>query len=482
MASGGQMALAGAPATSLRPPPRQPERRVQAPNSSDAIIAATGLTGQVGFVVADARTGRILESRNAELGLPPASVAKALTAQYALEMLGPTYSFKTRLVATGPVRDGRLEGDLILAGGGDPTLDTNALADMATALKSAGVKSVAGQFLVDSGALPTVPSIDATQPGYLGYNPTVSGINLNYNRVYFEWKKTAGAYIVTLDARSEKYRPDVTVARIEIVDRASPVYTYDSQNNVDQWTVARRALGNQGARWLPVRHPDRYAGEVFQTFARTGGIVLKPVQIANGPVDGTVLVERGSKPLQSILQGMLKYSTNLTAEVVGLAASQATGRKVLGLRGSADAMNQWMDRRFGAEQVGFVDHSGLGGGSRISTQAMVTSLLRLGPDSALASILKPLPMRDIKGNVLNDSGIIIKAKTGTLNFVSCLAGFIENGPGSDLVFAVFAADLDRRAAIRDADRERPRGAKGWNNQARRLQRALLEHWTGRYRA
>ena len=86
--------------------------------------------------------------------LAPASVTKAVTALYALDTLGRGHRFATRLLAAGPVEDGVLRGDLVLAGGGDPTLDTDALADMAAGLKRAGVREVTGAFRVWGGAVP----------------------------------------------------------------------------------------------------------------------------------------------------------------------------------------------------------------------------------------------------------------------------------------------------------------------------------------
>ncbi len=111
---------------------------------------------------------------------------------------------------------------------------------------------------------------------------------------------------------------------------------------------------------------------------------------------------------------------------------------------------------------------------------MVRVLMRTGPDSTLASILKPVPMRDGRGNVLADHPARIRAKTGTLNFVSGLAGFIGLPGRTDLAFAIFAADMDRRDAIRDADRERPPGARGWNAQAHRMQQGLIDRWSKLY--
>jgi D-alanyl-D-alanine carboxypeptidase/D-alanyl-D-alanine-endopeptidase (penicillin-binding protein 4) len=68
------------------------------------------------------------------------------------------------------------------------------------------------------------------------------------------------------------------------------------------------------------------------------------------------------------------------------------------------------------------------------------------------------------------------AKTGTLNFVSGLAGYAEAPGGRRMVFAIFCADMERRAGIPEEQRERPPGARSWAARARILQSRLIERW------
>jgi len=268
--------------TSLRPRLRPGSNKPVVTEGAEALIARSGLSGQVVCAVADVKSGLGLEAVNGDVGMPPASVSKALTALYALDVLGPEYQFNTRLIAGGEVRNGVLRGDLVLAGGGDPTLSTDNLASLAASLKAAGIREVRGAFRVYDGMLPYIRAIDADQPDDAGYNTSVSGIALNFNRVYFQWKRGASGYVVSMDARTQKYRPQVQSATMRVVDRQLPIYTYASRNGADQWTVANRALGKGGGRWLPVRNPALYAGDVFRTLARANGIVLrKPKVVRN---------------------------------------------------------------------------------------------------------------------------------------------------------------------------------------------------------
>ena len=236
-------ALANAPLSSMRPKPRATGYQPRQATPVEDVISASGLTGKVGFVVADAKTGKILESRNPVLSLPPASVTKSVTALYALDALGSAHQFRTRLIADGSISNGRLRGNLILSGGGDPTLDTDGLGELARQLKAAGVREISGKFLVHSGSLPTITEIDPDQPDHVSYNPAIGGLNLNFNRVHFEWKRVSGKYSVVMDARARKFRPQVAIAKMRVVDRALPVYTYSSNGGRDQWTVAKAALG-----------------------------------------------------------------------------------------------------------------------------------------------------------------------------------------------------------------------------------------------
>ncbi|MGX9353266.1 D-alanyl-D-alanine carboxypeptidase/D-alanyl-D-alanine endopeptidase [Shimia sp. W99] len=471
---------ANPPKVSLRPVLRPSTLLARSAPGMATLIKAAGVSGVVGCAVANARTGEVLESHGAETGLPPASVTKALTALYALETLGPDYRFKTRLVAAGTLSNGVLNGDLVLSGGGDPTLDTNGLAELARQLKAAGVREVTGRFLVWGGVLPRVVRIDDKQPDHAGYNPSVSGLSLNYNRVHFEWKRGAKDYAVTMDARSDRYRPAVTVARMKIANRDLPVYTFKQVNGVDHWTVARSALGKGGARWLPMRQPELYAGEVMRTLARSHGIVLKQAKMTSGAPQGATLATLSSDPLRDILKGMLKYSTNITAEMVGMMASRARGAQFSDIRGSADAMNLWAAQTLDMAHAALVDHSGLGEDSRMRASELVQVLSRAERQQVLRPILKDVRLRGKNGKVDKFHPLKVQAKTGTLHFVSGLAGYVSAPGDSELAFAIFVADTSARDRLIGPDRERPPGARTWNRNAKALQQNLLERWGAVY--
>lgn len=459
-------------------PQRRPAwvRDARAAQASEALIDAARLGGEVSFVVADMRTGQVLESRKPALSMPPASTAKAITTLYALDRLGPRYRFATRLIATGPVVGGRIEGDLVLAGGGDATLHTDHIAAMAKELRAAGVSGVAGHFFVWGGALPYAREIAHDQPEYVGYNPAVSGLNLNFNRVFFEWKANGTGYELSMDARSDTVVPRVNSARVSVVARDLPVFTHDVRDGREEWTVAQTALGKEGGRWLPVRRPDVYAGDVFRTLARAHGIELpEPEQVAQLP-GGAVLVQHSSDELVAILREMLRYSTNIIAEAVGMSASGLHGVGADSIAGSGHAMDDWLAAR-GVEGTRFADHSGLGVETRISTGEMVAALAQFGPTVGLRAMLRPFGMPETGGKA---SPVLVVAKTGTLNFVSTLAGYMTAPGGAELAFAIFTGDEARREAAGPV--EAPAGSRSWIGRSKTLQQQLIARWGKAYGA
>jgi D-alanyl-D-alanine carboxypeptidase/D-alanyl-D-alanine-endopeptidase (penicillin-binding protein 4) len=469
--------LAKAPESSLRPTRKPGDAKVRALPQVDKLVSAAKLGGKVSYAVADAKTGEMLEVYNPLSPHPPASVTKAVTTLYALDTLGPAHRFRTQVIATGPIENGILEGDLVLVGGGDPTLNTDHLMVMAGRLKTAGLREVRGKFKVFGGHLAQEFEIDSQQPHYLGYNPGLSGLNLNFNRVFLEWKQRGKTYDIVMDARAANNSPSVGFARTRVVDRRTPIFTYADSAGRDLWTVARHALGKKGGRWLPVRKPAIYAGDVFQTLARSHGLVLPYPELTDELPEGVNLAETLSPPLAEICKGMLKYSTNLTAEVLGLSASRADS-----LDASAAHMSGWMRDTYGVGKARFLDHSGLGDASHLSAHEMVRALVGAQSDGRLQGLLKEIQPRDAQNRGTHDANIKIAAKTGTLNFVSSLAGYVTTGKGRVLAFAVFTSDTERRAALAKAERERPRGARSWSGRSRKLQHQFINRWAVKFEA
>ena len=96
--------------------------------------------------------------------------------------------------------------------------------------------------------------------------------------------------------------------------------------------------------------------------------------------------------------------------------------------------------------------------------------------STLRPIMRDIPLAGADQQVIDDPRVSVRAKTGTLNFVSALAGYLTAPDGRVMAFAVFTADMPRRATLTRAQRERPEGGRAWNGRSKRLQQGLIERW------
>lgn len=436
-----------------------PVRAAPRPESLGAILARSGLAERCGFIVADLATGAVLEAHRADRTFPPASVAKILTALYALDALGPNHRFRTRVVDTGA-------GDLVLAGGGDPGLDTDALGDLAVATARA-TRGGGTRLLTVSATLPAIAMVDRNQPPLAAYNPTISGLNLNYNRALLTWSKDG----LRVSAPGERFEAPVSSPKVALTDRATPRRIEGDGGEV--WRIPRSRLSGRGGLWLPVRDPSRYAAGAFAALLGAAG-TPPPAHGGAAPAGtrGAVVAEHLSPSAVEMVRNMLFHSTNLTAETLGLRASQARGVAPARLAESGAAMGDWARRELGLENAVIVNHSGLTDATRIAPARLINVLARA--ESRLVGLLRERAIaQGPDGGV--PRGARLLCKTGTLDFVSGLAGYLTTDRRR-LAFVIFTADTRARAGIAAAERENPPGAKAWARAARAQEQALLRRW------
>ena len=440
----------------------------------DSLLAASGLTGVTTLALADADTGAPIEAWQADTALPPASVAKVLTTLYALDALGPDYRFRTAVRADGTLDGGVLRGDLALAGDGDPVLDTDALGRLVAALRTAGLRAVDGRLRVAAGALPAVAAIDPDQPDTAGYNAAVAGTNLNFNRVFLAWTPGKAGPDLAFSAPGETWSAAPPGFAAELVPTGRVAHRIAGGREV--WTLPRPGFRGRGSIWLPVRDPGAYAGGVFATLAAGAGIALPAAETVPAAA-GSILAVHASPPLERVLRDMLRYSTNLTAECVGLRATQARGGAPADLAASGAAMTAWARGRYGLAATTLANHSGLSDASRLTARDML-AVLAGAADGPLPALLPERPILDADRKPVDPAGVRVVSKTGTLNFASGLAGYVLGR--RRLAFAIFAADPDQRARIPPDARDDPPGAAAWARRGRGLEQALLHRWAGLY--
>ncbi|MBT8098685.1 MAG: D-alanyl-D-alanine carboxypeptidase, partial [Gammaproteobacteria bacterium] len=99
--------------------------------------------------VKDLESGEIVLAFDEHASRNPGSTIKLLTTLVALDVLGPTYRWSTDIHLLGELADGRLDGDLLIKGHGDPFLVTERVWQMLRALRQSGIQEIAGDLLID---------------------------------------------------------------------------------------------------------------------------------------------------------------------------------------------------------------------------------------------------------------------------------------------------------------------------------------------
>ncbi len=454
----------------------------------------------VGYHLFRLADGQVVDTYDADTPRIPASTTKLVTALAALEILGRAYRFQTRLLVSGRVHESILYGDLYLVGGGDPTLSTNDLRGFVDALKAVGIAQVNGRFAFDESFLTATPEINPRQPVAAAYNPSVSALSLNYNRVQIRWRGRPGAknFQTWLQSPADGIFLPVAGVSTGLIPRGvqsdTPILLDGGSR--DHWLLSRQ-LPAQGFRELPIRRtPGKVAAALFRTYCRRHGIALPHPQAAPVPANVRPLYTHYSKPLPEILRGMLFHSNNLSAELIGLVTSRTLRDLPVSIVDSAALVTDWYRRRLPqTDWTGFasINHSGLSSMSRHSPRHLTTILsdgvtptseqIGHGGPKTPPLLLALLPHPAWK-NEWAELGEKVQAKSGTMSYVDGLTGILTTRGGQQLGFALLLTDFARRAAFdasRHAERVRtPPEAKAWTERAKAFEQALLSHWRHTY--
>jgi len=478
----------------VAPPPEPP----QSPQSPEVLLERSGLADEdIGYLLFDPADGRAIEEHRADEPRVPASTTKVMTTVAALKILGDDYHFQTSVLTSGEITDGTLHGNVYLRGGGDPTLTTDDLRELATALAEAGITNVAGSFVFDDTLLARTEQIDQKISMTAPYNPGLSALSVNYNRIQLHWEQKSRKGSALPGAYSHAAGGTVPLEAITIGRRADEfdtniAFLHEATNHggpaLDRWLLSPK-LPPQGWIGLPVKlDPGRITALLFRTLCKQRGVDLPPPEAAAVPAEAHLLATHWSEPLPEIISKVLRFSNNLAAELIGLSASRKLSARPLPLQESAATLANWYLRQFpDAPWQGFhcANHSGLSSATRITPRQMST-ILRYSWSLPVGQFTFPQLLWPPKWErVKNDpEHIAVRAKSGTMNYADGLIGFLTTREGRQLGFVVLITDFPQRLAQDETQDVRATAAEpernGWTRRAKILEKNLVTSWIARY--
>jgi len=427
-----------------------------------------------GIAVVSLDSGRTLYGHRADRLLQPASTVKLFTAALSLSTLGTQYRFPTRLLARGGIRRGRLNGPLILRGMGDPTLGTDGSADwadqLASQLAAHGVKLVRGDLIADDSYFAGPPFGTGWEAGDLQswYAVPASALSVQENIVRITVRPGSAAGLpASLGFDPVEAKPDVLGQLTTILPRAPGDINLYRAPGADTLYAFGTIAANAPAQdfKLAMVDPALVAGrQLRQALARHGIRLTGKLQVLHWPGDDSdllrhadVLGEVLSPPLWQILQRGLKRSQNLYLQNLLLsvgARAQASDDTapaafVSTQDGGIKALDQLLVQIGIPSSAALIDEgTGLSRRDLATPDALVRLLIYLAAQPYAEMLRQALPIAGVDGTLLGHmrgtaAEDNVHAKTGSMTYVHCLAGYVTSAAGERLAFAIMLNNYQR---------------------------------------
>ena len=405
-----------------------------------------------GIYVRDLTRERTVIDRNADLTMLPASVHKLLTTATALDRLGADYRYTTRLYHFGEASGGTLRGDLVIRGAGDPTfgsagVDGDPLARWAEALYDAGVRRVEGRIIGDDDRFADGAYAEGWDVSHIAtetYAPASGGLAWNDN---------------LLAVRFQGGEPTVDPpGLVEFVTNVATQRSGSGRLRVQRvvGTNQIQLLGSvpsgyRGTVRLPVENPTLYAAAAFADRLAEAGIAVDAAladvdELPRPPsYDGAEpLRAYVSPPLRQIVRTINRESDNLYAEhlfrtLSPSGSTEASARVVEAFLAGAGAQTDGLN---------IVNGSGLSRKDLITPEAIGKLLEEMHQHPASGAFRQSLAQGGGAGSTLRNrlGGVPVRAKTGSLQAVRALAGYVEGPRGETFAFVVLANHYTARGA------------------------------------
>lgn len=395
------------------------------------------------------KSGKVVYSHNGTKTMIPASNLKAVTTAVAMDRLGPSFRFETKLYGPPKAKGGVVVGDLVLKGGGDPSFfppytatPLEPLQELARAVRENGISKVQGNLIIDDSDYDRefISSTHLERYRLDAYAAPFGGLSLNRN-------------VVTLNVGLNGITTDPPVGSLEFVNKVS------SGGYDEVWVERPRGTdkivvhgvvrpGSTVSTTLTIHDPVRFTGSAFFRVLQKAGITMtgkwmtvpmgKPASLA-----GKVLLGRHRSPvLKDLVRRTNVESDNLLAEHI----FRRLGASSVGFgsaRNSEAVIRDFFAKNgIDAQGLKMVDGCGLSEANRIAPFQIVRVLYAMWGHSAGQLYMDTLPAPSegtMQGRL---GGSLIRAKTGTLNNHSGLSGYVVTAYGQTMGFSVLVNNME----------------------------------------
>jgi len=392
----------------------------------------------IGVYIEDAASGKEVLAHNSDLNLQLASLTKLATGYVAIEKLGGAFRYQTTLEYSGVIdKKGGLQGDLIIRGGGDPTLALDVIPEWGFAVKRKGIHAVSGRVIADASCFETLSTSPHWEYMDLGnyYAAGASGLSINQNsyRVTFAPGSQIGekAEVIKVDP----VIPTLTISNeMKTGPKGSGDHGYIYGSEYSPLQIYRGTIPS-GVEEFSIRgaipDPARFTAETFSRHLQ----LANPAKVVRkkGGVQGAteIISTKKSPPLKQIVREMLQSSNNLYAEHLLKTLGNGESKRGLSIVKKTLA------------DLGVIVHLKDGCGAartNIGSPKNMVGLIRaMRRAPELREAVDALPELGASGTLAVLDGINgarVFGKTGTMSGINNLAGYIVLQDGRSYNFCI----------------------------------------------
>jgi len=424
------------------------------PPVAQALAAARVPAGSVAVVVQELGAPRASLSVNAAAPMNPASVMKLVTTYAALELLGPAYRWRTEAYADGVLRDGVLEGNLVLKGTGDPKLDVEAFWTLLRALRGKGLRAIRGDLVLDRSHFERPVGDPARFDGdaFRPYNVQPDALLVNYKslrfvfvpepehgrvRLYLEPRPPALEVVNVLrlaegSCREGQAFRDLLKATFE---PARPRVVFAGQYPA--------SCGEKELNVALLEPNEHVAGALQQLWSEIGGTWSGVARDGAVPPGARLLHLHESPALAEIVREMNKFSNNVMARHLFLTIGAEGAGPPASSQKASSAIKGWLAwMGIAAPELVVENGSGLSRIERISAASLAAVLQAAWRGATMPEFAASMPVVAVDGTMrrrLKGEGVAGQAhiKTGLLAEVRTMAGYVLDRSGRRHALVMF---------------------------------------------
>lgn len=406
---------------------------------------------------------------NADKAMNPASVMKLVTTYAGLELLGPGYTWRTEVYALGNIYDGRLQGDLVIKGYGDPGLNLENFWKLVRQIRQTGLREISGNLMLDYSYYDIEPASPAAFDGapYKPYNVLPEALLVNY--------RTSALHIMPDGNGQIRIVEDPELKLMDLQNQIQP-----TRKNCGNWRehvraeILEKAGGNgrptvklngnyslhcgQNTHYLSLHDSEEYIHSLFKNFwQQSGGSFNGEVRRGTAPGGVVPLKVFYSPPLADVIRSINKFSNNVAARQLYLSLGEKlrNGGQSLSLDLAHSSIQQWLfAKRLNFPELMIENGSGLSRKERISARHLGKLLVDAFHSPVMPEFMSSLAIAGVDGTARNRHKKTVTTgrvhlKTGSLKDVAAIAGYVLDSRNSRHAF-VFVVNHPRAAHAKAA--------------------------------